>query len=94
MSKNFATRLVSPNGLYNASYTSEVLNTGFGVGQGVVQVDLAGATSITIQGRMSEEAPWFTLKIFTAAAIEQLALPFFIRAVSVGGGQAWVGGAV
>ena len=93
MSKNYSTQLLSPSGLYNASYTTLGFNTGFGTGMGVLQVDLTGATSIEIQGRMSPDAPGVLLKKFTTSSIEQLTFPYFIRAVSLGGGKVWVGGA-
>lgn len=91
---SYSTIMVDPSGNYDSDYSSRPFQTGFGSGIGVIQVDLGeSATSIEVQGRMSSDAPWVSLKTYTESGIEQITLPYYVRVVSLGGGKVWIGGA-
>lgn len=90
---NKASLLVDPAGTYEI-YTSNIYSCNSARNandpQGVVQIEITSGNLI-LQGRMSEEAPWFDLKTYTTSTIEAFVMPYQVRAVSSSASKCWVG---
>lgn len=82
--------LDSSDGLYNG-YTSDVImpNVSGNNQRGVVQVSITSGT-IDLQARAASEAPWVTLKTYSADALEEVVLAPFFRVVASGEATAWL----
>lgn len=91
---NYSSKLVDPADTY-VDYTSNVFScnqhSNSNSHRGVVQVDWTSGT-IVLQGRVSPDAPWFDIKSYTASAMEEIVLPYQLRAeVTTGEGAVYVG---
>lgn len=80
----------STDGLYNG-YTSDVLmpNTSGNNQRGIIQVSITSGT-VDLQSRTDSAAPWFTLKTYSADAIEEIVLAPYIRVVASDEATAWL----
>ena len=59
--------------------------------RGVIQVTIPTTANVELQMRLDTDAPWFTIKTYTASAIEEVVLANEMR-ISVTGGiaVAWI----
>ena len=59
--------------------------------RGVFQITIPTTGSVNLEMRLSDDAPWFTIKTYTADAIEEVVLANEMR-ISVTGGiaVAWI----
>jgi len=59
--------------------------------RGVIQVTIPTTANVELQMRLDTNAPWFTIKTYTASAIEEVVLANEMR-ISVTGGTAvaWI----
>jgi hypothetical protein len=86
------TKFADPTEAYMA-YTSELVFPNEGAAgfhqTCLVQVELDSGT-LTIQGRVSDEAPWVTLKTYTASGMDYLHNAPEMRVQSSGQAKAWL----
>lgn len=85
---NFSRKFATVDGSYTGGYTSLVIkgneNDNSNQSRGVVQVDLTGATTVSLQMRLVDDAPWFVVKEYTADALEEVVLAPQMRVVVSG----------
>ena len=80
---------------YTGDYISEVVkgnyNNNSNQTRGVIQVNIPTTANVELQMRLDTAAPWFTIKTYTADAIEEVVLANEMR-ISVTGGiaVAWI----
>lgn len=80
----------STDGLYDG-YTSDVImpDTSGNNQRGVVQISITTGT-VDLQAKVQSDAPWFTLKTYSADAIEEVVLAPHIRVVASNEATAWL----
>jgi len=75
------------------SYTSDIIkgnaNDNSNNTRGVIQVSFTSGT-VDLQMRLDNTAPWFTIKQYTASAIEEVVLANEMRIVVAGVAEAWI----
>ena len=88
---NYATKFYSPS--YTGGYTSSVvkgnLNHNSNQPRGVIQVDITTGT-VDLQMRLTDEAPWFTIKSYTADTVEEVVLAPQMRIVATADAECWL----
>ena len=88
---NYATKFYSPS--YTGGYTSSVvkgnLNHNSNQPRGVIQVDITTGT-VDLQMRLTDEAPWFTIKSYTADTVEEVVLAPQMRVVASADAEVWI----
>lgn len=80
----------STDGLYNG-YTSDVQmpNTSGNNQRGIVQVSITTGT-VDLQARITSDAPWVTLKTYSADALEEVVLAPYWRVIASDEAVAWL----
>lgn len=80
----------STDGLYNG-YTSDVIlpDTSGNNQRGVFQVSITDGT-VDLQARAASDAPWATLKSYSADALEEVVLAPYFRIVASNNAVAWL----
>jgi archaeosine-15-forming tRNA-guanine transglycosylase len=77
----------------SGDYTSDVIkgnyNNNSNNTRGVVQINFTSGT-VDLQMRLEASAPWFTVKQYTASAIEEVVLANEMRIVVAGVAEAWI----
>jgi len=59
--------------------------------RGVIQVSIPASGSVNLEMRLDSTAPWFTIKTYTASAIEEVVLANDMRIeVTAGVATAWI----
>jgi len=88
---NYATKFYSAS--YTGGYTSSVvkgnLNDNSNQPRGVIQVDITTGT-VDLQMRLTDEAPWFTIKSYTADTVEEVVLAPQMRVVASADAEVWI----
>jgi archaeosine-15-forming tRNA-guanine transglycosylase len=88
---NYATKFYSPS--YTGGYTSAVVNgnsnDNSNEAHGVVQVDITSGT-VDLQMRLSDDAPWFTVKTYSASVVEEVVLAPQMRVVVTADAECWL----
>ena len=89
---NFARKFYSPIG-YTGGYTSDVIKgTEYDTSnepRGVVQVDITSGT-VSLQMRLTDEAPWFEVKNYSADTVEEVVLAPQMRVVASADAEVWI----
>ena len=88
---NYATKFYSAS--YVGGYTSSVvkgnLNHNSNQPRGVIQVDITSGT-VDLQMRLTDEAPWFTIKTYTTDTVEEVVLAPQMRVVASADAEVWL----
>jgi archaeosine-15-forming tRNA-guanine transglycosylase len=88
---NYATKFYSAS--YVGGYTSSVVkgnsNDNSNQPRGVIQVDITTGT-VDLQMRLTDEAPWFTIKSYTADTVEEVVLAPQMRVVASADAEVWL----
>jgi len=88
---NYATKFYSAS--YTGGYTSSVVkgnsNDNSNQPRGVIQVDITTGT-VDLQMRLTDEAPWFTIKSYTADTVEEVVLAPQMRVVASADAEVWL----
>jgi len=75
------------------SYTSDVIKGNFNNNsnqtRGVIQVSFTSGT-VDLQMRLSVDAPFYTVKQYTASVVEEVVLANEMRIVVAGVAEAWI----
>jgi formyltetrahydrofolate hydrolase len=90
---NFSKKFVDPAGSYTGGYTSHTAvsneqNTSNQT-RGVIQVDITSGT-VSLQGRVNEDAPWFVIKLYTESALEEIVLAPYLQVVVSDTAEVWI----
>jgi archaeosine-15-forming tRNA-guanine transglycosylase len=88
---NYATKFYSAS--YTGGYTSSVVKGNFNNNsnqpRGVVQVDITSGT-VNLQMRLSDDAPWFNVKTYSASTVEEIVLAPQMRVVATADAECWI----
>jgi archaeosine-15-forming tRNA-guanine transglycosylase len=88
---NYATKFYSAS--YTGGYTSSVVKGNFNNNsnqpRGVVQVDITSGT-VSLQMRLSDDAPWFDVKDYSADTVEEVVLAPQMRVVATADAECWI----
>lgn len=88
---NFATKFTADS--YSGGYTSSVVrannNPNSNSPRGVIQVSITSGT-VDLQMRLVDEAPWQTVKTYSASTLEELVLAPQMRVVATADAEVWV----
>lgn len=88
---NYATKFYSDS--YSGGYTSLVikgnLNDNSNQPRGVVQLDITAGT-VDLQMRLSDDAPWFTVKTYSDDTVEEVVLAPQMRVVATDTAECWI----
>jgi len=88
---NFATKFSSTT--YTGGYTSDVIkanaNPNSNQRRGAIQVDITSGT-VDLQMRLVDEAPWMTVKTYSADTLEEVVLAPQMRVVASDAAEAWL----
>ena len=77
--------LTAPGGNYATNYTSALHKpNAFRYPEAVVQVEIASVGTATLQGRSEENAPWHTIKAYTASGADQVVIMPEMQVVTTG----------
>jgi hypothetical protein len=82
---NYAARFATSDKVYTGGYTSlEVTgnyNDDSNIGRGVVQIHITAGT-VDLQAKLTADAPWTTIKNYTASTIEEIVIAPYFRVVA------------
>jgi len=88
---NYATKFYSAS--YTGGYTSSVVkgnsNDNSNQPRGVIQVDITSGT-VSLQMRLTDDAPWFEVKNYSAATVEEVVLAPQMRVVATDTAEVWI----
>jgi archaeosine-15-forming tRNA-guanine transglycosylase len=88
---NYATKFYSAT--YTGGYTSNVvkgnLNDNSNQPRGVIQVDITSGT-VDLQMRLTDEAPWFSVKTYDADTVEEIVIAPQMRVVVSDTAECWL----
>jgi len=88
---NFATKFYSPS--YVGGYTSTTVkgnqNHNSNQPRGVIQVDITSGT-VSLQMRLTDEAPWFAVKSYDADTVEEVVIAPQMRVVATDTAEVWI----
>jgi archaeosine-15-forming tRNA-guanine transglycosylase len=88
---NYATKFASAS--YSGGYTSNVvrgnLNDNSNQPRGVVQIDITSGT-VDLQMRLTDEAPWFSVKTYDADTVEEVVIAPQMRVVVSDTAECWL----
>lgn len=92
---NFTRQFESESGSYTGGYTSKVLepqhkDQEVHVTRGIIQVDVLEGT-VTLEGRLTKDAPWIPLKEWSSPAMEEVVLANQLRVVVSNAARCWLG---
>ena len=87
---------IDPAGDYTGGYTSETLlptpsRHSSNQTRGVVQANVEAAASVSLQMRVSEDARWVEITVYTEDTIEEVVVSNFMRIVVTGDAKVWLG---
>jgi len=93
---NVATLFVDPAGNYTGGYTSHMIESNFknhrsNATRGVVQADVEPGGSVSLQMRLTVDARWIEVAIYTGDTIEEVVMAKFTRVVVTGDARVWLG---
>ncbi len=93
---NVSQLFVDPADNYTGGYTSHTVEpTASAVRgdatRGVFQVDVEVAGPVSLQMRISEDADWVEVAVYTTNTVEEIVLANFMRIVVTGDAKAWLG---
>ena len=93
---NVVTLFVDPAGDYTGGYTSLVIeptfaNSSANITRGVIQADVETNASVSLQMRVSTEARWVEIAIYTEDTVEELVTSNYMRVVVTGDAKVWLG---
>ena len=90
---NTAMKFSTNDGSYSGGYTSNVVRGNFNNNsnqtRGVIQVDITTGT-VDLQMRLTNDAPWFTVKTYSADTVEEVVLAPYMRVVATDTAECWV----
>ena len=88
---NYATKFASAS--YTGGYTSNVvkgnLNDNSNQPRGVIQIDITTGT-VDLQMRLTDEAPWFSVKTYDADTVEEVVIAPQMRVVVSDTAECWL----
>ena len=88
---NYATKFASAS--YSGGYTSNVvkgnLNDNSNQPRGVIQIDITSGT-VDLQMRLTDEAPWFSVKTYDADTVEEVVIAPQMRVVATDTAECWL----
>jgi archaeosine-15-forming tRNA-guanine transglycosylase len=88
---NYATKFASAS--YSGGYTSNVvrgnLNDNSNQPRGVIQIDITTGT-VDLQMRLTDEAPWFSVKTYDADTVEEVVIAPQMRVVVSDTAECWL----
>ena len=88
---NYATKFYSAS--YTGGYTSTVIegnrNDNSNQPRGVIQVDITAGT-VELQMRLTEDAPWFSVKTYDADTVEEVVIAPQMRVVVSDTAECWL----
>lgn len=92
---NFSRKFQSLSGVYTGGYTSIILepqhqDAEVHITRGVIQIYLISG-EVRLQARVHPDAPWLTLKVWTASAMEEVVLANQLRVVVTDEAHCWLG---
>lgn len=92
---NFSRKFESPDDSYTGGYTSKVLepqhyDQEVQNNRGVIQIHIVSG-SVTLQARLAQDAPWLSLKTWTASSMEEVVLANQLRVVVTNEAHCWLG---
>jgi hypothetical protein len=82
---NYAAKFATSDNVYTGGYTSlEVTgnyNDDSNIGRGVVQIHITQG-HVDLQAKLTEEAPWTTIKNYTSSTVEEVVIAPYFRVVA------------
>ena len=81
---NYAARFITADGVYTGGYTSQELTGNYKdesrIGRGVVQIHITAGT-VDLQAKLTADAPYTTIKSYTASTLEEIVIAPYFRVV-------------
>ena len=88
---NYATKFYSAS--YVGGYTSSTVkgnsNDNSNQPRGVIQIDITAGT-VDLQMRLTDEAPWFSVKTYDADTVEEVVIAPQMRVVATDTAECWL----
>ena len=92
---NTVNKFIDPDGNYTGGYTSKILKPTASSHRSiqtrcVIQVNVPSGT-LSLQMRLTPDAPWFVVKTYSASTVEEMVLANDMRIVVTDDAEAWLG---
>lgn len=92
---NTVNKFIDPDDNYTGGYTSDILNPTPASHRSVqtrcvIQVNVPSGT-LSLQMRLTPDAPWFVVKTYSASTVEEMVLANEMRVVVSADAEAWLG---
>lgn len=92
---NTVHKFLDPADSYTGGYTSKTLNPTAASHRSVqtrcvIQVNVPSGT-LSLQMRLTSDAPWFVVKTYSASTVEEMVLANDMRIVVTDDAEAWLG---
>jgi archaeosine-15-forming tRNA-guanine transglycosylase len=92
---NTSHKFIDPDGNYTGGYTSKTLHPTAASHRSVqtrcvIQVNVPSGT-LSLQMRLTPDAPWFVVKTYSASTVEEMVLANDMRIVVTEDAEAWLG---
>ena len=92
---NVSHKFIDPDGNYSGGYTSKILHPTPASHRSVqtrcvIQVNVPSGT-LSLEMRLTSDAPWFTVKTYSASTVEEMVLANDMRIVVTDDAEAWLG---
>lgn len=90
---NYSRKFATADGVYTGGYTSLVVKGNeqrmSNQPRGVIQVDITSGT-VDLQMRLQDDAPWFTVKTYSADTVEEVVIAPQMRVVASDSADCWL----
>jgi len=82
---NYAAQFTTADGVYTGGYTSLEVTGNYNddskIGRGVVQINITTGT-VDLQAKLTEAAPWTTIKNYTVSTLEEIVIAPYFRVIA------------
>jgi len=90
---NYASQFVDPANNYSGGYTSLTIKGNqphtSNQTRGVIQIEVTSG-NVLLQGRVSETAPWITIKDYTESQLEEIVLAPYMQIIVSDAARGWI----